>query len=250
MARYPVTIGDRIRLARYEKCLTQKQLGEHCGIAEPTIRRYELGKLNPKYSTLEKIAAALDVTADYLQNGLPVEAEDVNPDLLDTISQRASMALDSIDSPEMHADLWSLFNSLIVRINNGDPVKVKELERFANASGVSIDYLSGRVDNKRIEKWYPELDGKIKDEIEDAENDLLTTVRDICDMEGQHSSLDYVAGNQEYVWNPMKIRLITAYLQESRSILKKMMNSLPNDVSAKEIVTPGGSDSDGLDSES
>lgn len=41
--------------------LTQKKLGELCGIAEPTIRRYELGKLNPKIGTLNKIAKALGV---------------------------------------------------------------------------------------------------------------------------------------------------------------------------------------------
>lgn len=56
-----MTTGERIRQARIEKGWTQKQLGELCGIAEPTIRRYELGKLNPKKETLEKIAAPLGV---------------------------------------------------------------------------------------------------------------------------------------------------------------------------------------------
>lgn len=41
--------------------MTQKQLGELAGIAEPTIRRYETGKLNPKIETIKKIADALDV---------------------------------------------------------------------------------------------------------------------------------------------------------------------------------------------
>ena len=44
-----MTVGERIRAARKAKGLTQKQLGEACGIAEPTIRRYELGKLNAIY---------------------------------------------------------------------------------------------------------------------------------------------------------------------------------------------------------
>lgn len=58
-----VTIGEYIRIIRKNKGLTQKQLGERANIAEPTIRKYELGKLNPKFETLEKIATALGVSA-------------------------------------------------------------------------------------------------------------------------------------------------------------------------------------------
>lgn len=58
-----MTTGERIRLIRCEKHLTQKQLGDLCKpkIAESTIRRYELGKLNPKIETIQKIAVALEV---------------------------------------------------------------------------------------------------------------------------------------------------------------------------------------------
>lgn len=56
-----MTIGEKIRQLRKTRKLTQKQLGELSGIAEPTIRRYELGKLNPKRETLYKIAKALGV---------------------------------------------------------------------------------------------------------------------------------------------------------------------------------------------
>lgn len=56
------TIGKNIRRLRKEKGLTQKQLGELCGIDEANIRRYELEKANPKKETLEKIAKALNVS--------------------------------------------------------------------------------------------------------------------------------------------------------------------------------------------
>lgn len=55
-------VGDNIRAARIKANLTQKQLGELCGIAEPTIRRYELNSLNPKFDTVAKIAEALGVS--------------------------------------------------------------------------------------------------------------------------------------------------------------------------------------------
>ena len=56
-----MTIGEHIRDQRLRQGLTQRELGERAGIAEPTIRRYELGKLNPKIETVEKIAKALGV---------------------------------------------------------------------------------------------------------------------------------------------------------------------------------------------
>lgn len=55
-------VGENIRSARIRAKLTQKQLGELCGIAEPTIRRYELNSLNPKFDTIAKIAEALGVS--------------------------------------------------------------------------------------------------------------------------------------------------------------------------------------------
>lgn len=67
-----MTVGDKIRILRKEQKMTQKELGEACGIAESTIRRYELDKLNPKYETRKKIADALGVHVSQL---LPDDAQ-------------------------------------------------------------------------------------------------------------------------------------------------------------------------------
>lgn len=61
-----MTIGGNIKTIRKEKGLTQKGLGELCGIAESNIRKYENGRQNPKLQTLAKIAAALDVNVNDL----------------------------------------------------------------------------------------------------------------------------------------------------------------------------------------
>ena len=50
-----------IKKIRKEKGLTQKQLGDLCGIADSNIRKYENGKQFPKMETLQKIADALGV---------------------------------------------------------------------------------------------------------------------------------------------------------------------------------------------
>lgn len=53
--------GDMIKKHRTEQGLTQKKLGELCGIADSNIRKYESGRQNPKIETLQKIADALDI---------------------------------------------------------------------------------------------------------------------------------------------------------------------------------------------
>lgn len=60
-------IGQNIKRIRKEKGLTQRKLGELCGINEANIRKYELGGANPKIETIQKIALALGVSTDYLR---------------------------------------------------------------------------------------------------------------------------------------------------------------------------------------
>lgn len=54
-------IGERIKYYRQKKSMTQKELGEACGIDAANIRKYESGRQNAKIETLEKIANALEV---------------------------------------------------------------------------------------------------------------------------------------------------------------------------------------------
>lgn len=61
-----MTIAEQIRNIRQSKGLTQKQLAEKAGLLEETIRKYELGKIKPKFENLNKIAFALDVHPNQL----------------------------------------------------------------------------------------------------------------------------------------------------------------------------------------
>lgn len=63
-----MTVGENIRRIRQERNLTQKQLGELVGASEAYIRAYESGRRNPKPSSLEKIADALSVNPEVLEN--------------------------------------------------------------------------------------------------------------------------------------------------------------------------------------
>lgn len=56
-----MTQGELIKKFRIEKGLSQKELGQKCGLADSAIRRYELGGAKPKLETLHKIAAGLQI---------------------------------------------------------------------------------------------------------------------------------------------------------------------------------------------
>lgn len=85
-----MTVGENIRRLRKEKGLTQKQLGELCGINEANIRKYELGGANPKLETLQKIATALNAHAfDFLDSDLFDALDDGND--ADLFSQKIAL---------------------------------------------------------------------------------------------------------------------------------------------------------------
>ena len=102
-----MTTGERIRAERQAAGMTQKALGEACEIAEPTIRRYEAGKLNPKIETLEKIAGALGTNAEALR-GAPGEqdakadAGKPRPTLVPVSAIRAIMAVREYGCQKYH----------------------------------------------------------------------------------------------------------------------------------------------------
>lgn len=55
------SIGQRIRVARTDRALTQKALGELAGVHDVHISRLESGALDTRMSTLRKIADALEM---------------------------------------------------------------------------------------------------------------------------------------------------------------------------------------------
>lgn len=87
--------GIRIKEIRQKKGLTQKQLGDMCGIADANIRKYENGKQNPKIETLQKIADALGVSLHELLysdelielDGIPAYNIDLTGYSMDEIQQ-------------------------------------------------------------------------------------------------------------------------------------------------------------------
>lgn len=61
--------GKRIRQARKEKGLTQRQLAEKVYVHQNMISAYECGTIIPPFTTVIAIAKVLNVSLDWLAGG-------------------------------------------------------------------------------------------------------------------------------------------------------------------------------------
>jgi len=64
---------DRLKEARTKKAYSQNELAKIVGAHVTNISRYERGGTIPTTEVLNKLANALDTTADYLMNGTTSE---------------------------------------------------------------------------------------------------------------------------------------------------------------------------------
>jgi transcriptional regulator with XRE-family HTH domain len=58
--------GDRLKILREEKELTQEEIANHIGITKQAFSKYELNLRQPDYGTLIKLADFFNVSIDYL----------------------------------------------------------------------------------------------------------------------------------------------------------------------------------------
>ena len=61
-----MTLGERIKAARKEKGITQKELADLINKGFSTVQKYEIDVIEPPISVLEKIAEALEVNLSVL----------------------------------------------------------------------------------------------------------------------------------------------------------------------------------------
>lgn len=60
------TFGERLKIARKAKKLTQKEIAEKCGVKASVFGHYEHDRNGPTVEVLKKICIELDVSADWL----------------------------------------------------------------------------------------------------------------------------------------------------------------------------------------
>ena len=64
-----MNVGERIKELRVKRGWTQTDLAKQVGITYVQVGRYEKQKAEPSSQVLQKIAAALNTTIDFLMNG-------------------------------------------------------------------------------------------------------------------------------------------------------------------------------------
>lgn len=70
-------LGQKIKLIRKEKKLTQKELGRRIEVSEAAVSQYEAGKRQPDWDTMARLAKTLDVELSYFFDGDKVETTDL-----------------------------------------------------------------------------------------------------------------------------------------------------------------------------
>lgn len=156
-------IGKRIKEARQERQMSQKELADAIGTTKSTISKYELGHREPSFAMMHSIAEALNVTVGYLQGFESLDA-------LQIIT-----ALKNHDVNKLEA-LLSLPPNTILQIYESDVQGVKEVlmetaedyeefkkEKDTPISAYQYDLLHSQlmgIQLKKIEGFFRKLNEK------------------------------------------------------------------------------------------
>lgn len=157
-----MSVGTNIRTLRKKKGLTQKQLGELCGMADSAIRFYESDRGNPTHKTLERIAAALNVhVLDLVGIGRQLEQYVVDVEAIRPISGNPADVNSKELTRVLTADVRELYDGLT------DEAKA-EFWRMAedDDSGPDIDNPRARI-STALDKMNDAGQARAADAVED-----------------------------------------------------------------------------------
>jgi Predicted transcriptional regulator with C-terminal CBS domains len=140
-----MSTGENIRKIRKEKGLTQKELGSLSNIADTTIRRYELGLLNPKIETIRKIADALDVSiGELVDDWTSFPLEEIQNDFINDLEKSYYKELDKRDITLMYELIGMIFKQegkYPVNLNDANGLDIfmnRDLTEYKNLSNEEL----------------------------------------------------------------------------------------------------------------
>ena len=81
-----MNIGERIKLFRTNKNLSQKEVAFSIGIDQAQYSRIESGKVEPTLSSIEKIAEALGISiAEFFSKDKPIDVNSYDKDIVERL---------------------------------------------------------------------------------------------------------------------------------------------------------------------
>ena len=96
-------LGDKIKVLREGKNVSQKELAQAIGVSDVMISLYEQGKKYPSLSTIVRIAEYFNVSTDYLlgiktsaNDDIPENIKAVARNLMELSEEKRKLAIDMI----------------------------------------------------------------------------------------------------------------------------------------------------------
>ncbi|MCL5058337.1 MAG: helix-turn-helix transcriptional regulator [Actinobacteria bacterium] len=120
--------AKRLKILREEKKLSQRELAKLMNMAPSTLAMYEVGKREPNYEMLNRIADFFSVTTDYLLGRSPLRQLSINDLDIESIELRKGYNAEEI-SPDrvkeiakaisnLQKDIDEIKKNLSKRVNN------------------------------------------------------------------------------------------------------------------------------------
>lgn len=97
-----MSFGESLEQIRKDRGLTQSQLAAHLDVNQSLVAKWESGKVQPRSSTLERLAQVLEVETEELLAGefgkVSVNLRNVDPKLVELMGQVHRLAVADRDA--------------------------------------------------------------------------------------------------------------------------------------------------------
>lgn len=116
-----MNLGDRLKELRKKRKYSQEDLAKIIGINRGTYGQYEIGRRNPDYETLKKLAEFYGVTTDYLL-GLEKKEKEDSIDIKEALKNKRATWGGQELTPEQREILTEFFAIIRDRVKEGRKV--------------------------------------------------------------------------------------------------------------------------------
>lgn len=110
------SIGQKLRILRKERRMTQQELADALEVKRATISNYEIGRRSPHLSELRRIAEYFGVGLDYFG----VAQTD---DILDLVARAKKVFDNPTISTEKKENVYRELMKLYLNLSNGDDIR-------------------------------------------------------------------------------------------------------------------------------